>query len=260
MSSDFVARTLRIAEEAGKILTRYGKEGFSVENKQGMEFVTEADLKAESFLMERLTELLPGSSFLGEESWNGMFPDPPYWVVDPLDGTNNFAVGIPFYCVSIALMDSSGICLGCIHDPVHDETFLALRGEGAFLNGKPISVSGKNRLSDVILATGFPYTRTENDLTFDLDVVKNFLGRVRGLRRCGSAALDLAYTAAGRLGGFWEENLKPWDMAAGVLLVKEAGGIVTAFRNGEWTIESKGIQCAAPGIWEEFIKTIGRSL
>ena len=260
MSSDFVARTLCIAEEAGKILTRYGKEGFSVENKQGMEFVTEADLKAESFLMERLTELLPGSSFLGEESWNGMFPDPPYWVVDPLDGTNNFAVGIPFYCVSIALMDSSGICLGCIHDPVHGETFLALRGEGAFLNGKPISVSGKNKLSDVILATGFPYTRTENDLTFDLDVVKNFLGRVRGLRRCGSAALDLAYTAAGRLGGFWEENLKPWDMAAGVLLVKEAGGIVTAFRNGEWTIESKGIQCAAPGIWEEFIKTIGRSL
>ena len=260
MSSDFVARTLSIAEEAGKILTRYGKEGFSVENKQGMEFVTEADLKAESFLMERLTELLPGSSFLGEESWDGMFPDPPFWVVDPLDGTNNFAVGIPFYCVSIALMDSSGICLGCIHDPVHEETFLALRGEGAFLNGKPISVSGKNKLSDVILATGFPYTRTENDLTFDLDVVKNFLGRVRGLRRCGSAALDLAYTAAGRLGGFWEENLKPWDMAAGVLLVKEAGGIVTAFRNGEWTIESKGIQWAAPGIWEEFIKTIGRSL
>jgi myo-inositol-1(or 4)-monophosphatase len=252
MSSDFVEKVLCLAQEAGKILTGYGRNGFSVENKQGMEFVTEADLESERFLMESLTKLLPGSSFLGEESWDGNFPSPPLWIVDPLDGTNNFAMGIPFYCVSIALMDCSGICLGCIHDPVHGETFLALRGEGAFLNGESISVSGKNRLSDVILATGFPYTRTESDLTFDLGVVENFLGKVRGLRRCGSAALDLAYTAAGRLGGFWEENLKPWDMAAGVLLVKEAGGMVTGFRSGEWTIESKGVQCAAPGVWEEF--------
>lgn len=261
MSSDFVEKVLCLAQKAGEILTGYCKKGFSVKNKQGMEFVTEADLESESFLMKNLTGLLPGSAFLGEESWDGKFPDPPVWIVDPLDGTNNFALGIPFYCVSVALMDDEGLCLGCIHDPVHDETYLALRGGGAFLNGEPISASGKTRLSEVILATGFPYTRTETDLTFDLDVLKNFLGRARGLRRCGSAALDLAYTASGRLGGFWEEALKPWDMAAGVLLVKEAGGIVTGFRSGEWTIKSKGVQCAAPGVWEEFRSVIekGRS-
>jgi len=252
MSTDFVDKVIRIAHEAGAILTGYVKSGFSVESKKGMEFVTEADMQTERFLMESLTELLPGSSFLGEESWDGRFPSPPFWVVDPLDGTNNFAAGIPFYCVSIALMDTEGISLGCIYDPVHHETYLALRGGGAFLNGKPISVSTRNCLSDVILATGFPYTRTETDLAFDLGVLKNFLGKARGLRRCGSAALDLAYTAAGRLGGFWEENLKPWDMAAGVLLVREAGGIVSGFRSEEWTIRSGGIQCSAPGIWEEF--------
>lgn len=258
MSSDFVEKLLLAAEEAGVLLQDYRKRGFAVKNKQGMEFVTEADLAAESLLRERLTDLLPDSSFLGEESWNGIIPEPPAWVVDPLDGTNNYAVGIPFYCVSIALLDETGVSLGCVHDPVHLETFLALKGEGAFLNGERIMASGRNRLDEVILATGFPYTRTQNDLSFDPGVLNSFLGRARGIRRCGSAALDLAYTAAGRLGGFWEENLKPWDMAAGVLLVREAGGKVSGFRAGEWTIESRGVQCSAPGIWKEFSDIIER--
>jgi len=248
----FLDEAVAAAEEAGAVLQEVRQRGFTVGSKAGMEYVTEADILAEDLLRNRLTQLFPGSSFLGEETWNGSFPNPPFWVVDPLDGTNNYAVGIPFYCVSVALVDERGLSLGIIHDPVHRETFLGMRGQGAFLNGEPISVSDAKSLSDAVLATGFPYTRTENDLTFDLNVLKGFLGRARGIRRCGSAALDLAYTAAGRLGGFWEEKLNPWDMAAGVLLVREAGGIVTGFRESSWEIASKGVQCSAPGIWDEF--------
>lgn len=252
MPSDFTASVIAAAKAAGELLIRYSLKGFTIGEKAGMEFVTDADIAAEDLLRTRLTGLLPGSSFLGEESWNGSFPDPPVWIVDPLDGTNNYAVGIPFYCVSVALMDSEGIALGCIHDPVRHETFTAFRGNGTFLNGEPVAVSKARNLSEVILATGFPYSRTREDLTFDISVLEDFLGRVRGLRRCGSAALDLAYTAAGRYGGFWEQTLNPWDMAAGVLMVREAGGIATGFREDAWTAKSPGVQCAAPGIWEEF--------
>jgi len=252
----FTDSVIQIAFSTGNLLNDFTDRGFSVGSKAGMEYVTEADLEAEKYLKRELTALLPGSSFIGEESWDGNFPSPPMWIVDPLDGTNNYASGIPFYCVSIALVDENGPVLGCIHDPVRDETFTAMRGGGAWLNGRSISVSPADKLSDVILATGFPYTRTEDDLTFDLDVLKNFLGKVRGMRRCGSAALDLAYTAAGRLGGFWEESLHPWDMTAGVLLVREAGGTVTGFREKKWSIRSRGVQCSTPGIWDEFRRII----
>jgi len=252
MTQRFTDKVIASAEEAGKILMKYRAEGFTVNSKEGMEFVTEADLKSEEFLRSVLTALLPGSSFLGEESWDRTYPEAPFWVVDHLDSTNNNAMGIPFFCVSIALVDEEGVCLGCIHDPVHSETFLALRGSGAFLNGKPVKVSTAKTLKDAVVATGFPYTRTAEDLSFDLDVLREFLGQVRGIRRCGSAALDLAYTAAGRYGGFWEENLKPWDMAAGALLVKEAGGKVSGFREKDWSVKSAGIQCSAPAIWNQF--------
>lgn len=256
MTHNFVDKVVQSAEEAGLILLKYKKHGFTVNSKEGMEFVTEADLKSEGFLKDVLTGILPGSSFIGEESWDGMFPEAPYWIVDPLDGTNNYAMGIPFFCVSIALVDEDGICLGCIHDPVHSETFVSLRGGGAFLNGKPIKVSPATSLQNVIVATGFPYSRTPEDLTFDLDVLTEFLGLVRGVRRCGSAALDMAYTAAGRYGGFWEENLKLWDMAAGVLLVKEAGGMISGFREQSWNMNSRGVQCATPGVWDKFCEVI----
>ncbi|MCK5131668.1 MAG: inositol monophosphatase [Candidatus Sabulitectum sp.] len=256
MTRGFVDKVVDSAREAGLILLKYREEGFTVSAKEGMEFVTEADLSSEEFLREALTQILPGSSFLGEESWDGTYPKTPYWVVDPLDGTNNYATGIPFFCISIALVDEDGVCLGCIHDPVHSETFMALRGGGAYLNARPVKVSSADKLRDVVVATGFPYTRTPENLTFDLGVLTEFLGLVRGVRRCGSAALDLAYTAAGRYGGFWEENLKPWDMAAGVLLVKEAGGEVTGFREQSWTLQSRGVQCSAPGMWDQFCEVI----
>lgn len=259
MTESFIDRVIDSARTAGSILLKYRESGFKVDSKEGMELVTEADIESEKYLEKTLTELLPGSSFLGEESWTGIFPKAPYWVVDPLDGTNNYAMGIPFFCISIALVDNDGVCLGCIHDPVHSETFMAMRGGGAFLNGSSIRVSSAEKLRDAVVATGFPYTRTPEDLTFDLDVLTQFLGQVRGIRRCGSAALDLAYTAAGRYGGFWEENLKPWDMAAGVLLVQEAGGKVSGFRKKSWNINSGGVQCSANGIWDQFCKIIEKS-
>jgi len=252
MTKSFVDEIVESAHHAGSILLKYRKSGFTVNSKKGMEFVTEADLDSEEFLKKQLTDLLPGSSFLGEESWNGEWPDTPFWVVDPLDGTNNYAVGIPFFCVSVALVDKHGVALGCIHDPVHRETWIALRGGGAFLNGEAITVSPVNELRDAVFATGFPYSRTSENLYFDMDVLTGMLGEARGIRRCGSAALDLAYTATGRYGGFWEESLKPWDMAAGVLLVKEAGGTVSGFREQTWTLQSPGVQCSAPGVWSQF--------
>ncbi|MCK5842407.1 MAG: inositol monophosphatase, partial [Candidatus Sabulitectum sp.] len=180
MADHFVDKVVQSAEKAGLILLKYRKQGFTVKSKEGMEFVTEADFESEEFLKNTLTGILPGSSFIGEESWDGIFPRAPYWIVDPLDGTNNYAMGIPFFCVSIALVDEEGICLGCIHDPLHSETFVALRGGGAFLNGKPIEVSPVTNLRDAVVATGFPYSRTPEDLTFDLDVLTEFLGLVRG--------------------------------------------------------------------------------
>ncbi len=252
MNSSFIDEILSITREAGNILLDYKKKGFTVSSKMGKELVTESDLASEKFLKKSLTKILPNSGFIGEESWDGKFPTAPYWVVDPLDGTNNYASGIPFFCISVALVNENKVTLGCIFDPIHNEMFLAIENGGAYLNQKQIKVQQASSLGQVILATGFPYTRTKNDLTFDIDILTRFMGEARGLRRCGSAALDLAYTATGRYGGFWEETLKPWDMAAGALLVKEAGGTLTGFREDSWSIKSKGIQCSTPGIWSEF--------
>ena len=256
MTNSFVDEIVKSAHQAGSILLEYRDNGFAIGEKKGMEFVTEADIDSERFLKRELTALLPESSFLGEESWNGEWPDAPFWVVDPLDGTNNYAVGIPYFCVSVALVDKNGIAMGCIHDPVHRETWVAFKGGGAFLNGEAITVSPVNKLRDAVFATGFPYSRTPEILNFDLDALAGMLGEARGIRRCGSAALDLAYTATGRYGGFWEENLKPWDMAAGVLLVQEAGGTVSGFREQTWTLQSQGVQCSAPGVWIQFCDII----
>ncbi len=255
---ELTERVTSVCIEAGIILQDYAHRGFKVNSKEGTELVTEADTAAEEFLKSELLGILPEASFIGEETWDGIIPDPPAWIVDPLDGTNNYAAGIPFYCISVALADREGLLLGCVYDPLRKEMFTARRDEGAWLNGKRIAVSSALSLSDAIIATGFPYSRKENNLTFDLDVLKRFLGRVRGIRRCGSAALDLAYTAAGRLGGFWEEKLNLWDMAAGVLLVREAGGNITGFREETWTTKSPGVQCSTPGVWNEFRELIGK--
>lgn len=230
-------------EEAGRLLLAMSGRDPEPGSKGGHELVTAADLASQALLENRLLKLLAGSSFLGEEGASAL-PAPPVWIVDPLDGTNNYAHGYPVWSVSAALLGPEGLEAACVHDPTRGETFTASRGGGAFMNGTPLACSRVRTVEDALLATGFPYSRVPGNLGFDLNPFLHFLGRARGLRRSGSAALDLAYVACGRLDGFWEEHLKPWDMAAGALLVCEAGGIAEAFDGSSWTPASEGIAAA----------------
>ncbi len=241
------------AEEAGSILLRMASGELSVGSKEGRELVTEADLASQRFLRERLSRVVPEAGFVGEEGWDGGFPEPPFWVVDPLDGTNNYVSGYPVWCVSIALCDGDGVLAACVSDPGRGETFTAMRGRGASLDGGRIGTSAAARPEECLVATGFPYHRREGQLGVDLSVLARFLERVRGVRRGGSAALDLAYVACGRLDGYWEEHLKPWDMAAGVLLVREAGGRVSDWAEGGWSLGSGGMIASAPAVHEDMV-------
>ncbi|MBN1434711.1 inositol monophosphatase [Candidatus Fermentibacterales bacterium] len=212
------------------------------------ELVTDADLRSEELLRSRLQEALPGAGFAGEEDFGGSLPSGTYWLVDPLDGTNNYAHGYPVFSISIALIRNGVVELGCIHDPTRRETFLAGRGSGTMLNGHPVKASGASVLSDSLIATGFPYHRTVESLGFSLEPLVFFLHRAQGIRRGGSAALDLAYVASGRLDGFFEQHLRPWDMAAGVLAVTEAGGVVSSFPAGPWSVDCGSVVASCPGI------------
>jgi len=238
------------ADGAGRLLMRHLRKGVSVFHKDGHELVTSADLASQELLESSLARLLPDVAFLGEEEWKGTLPNPPLWVVDPLDGTNNYAHGFPVFCVSVALCDRRGPVAGVVFDPTREESFSAIRGEGAWLADDPISASGARGLGESLICTGFPYHRAVEDPGLALAPLVHFLGRAQGIRRAGSAALDLAYVACGRADGFYEEHLKPWDMAAGALLVMEAGGSVGAFEGGDWKLESQGILASAPGIFE----------
>ncbi len=246
----------RAAREAGAILLEIALTGIRVSEKENHELVTTADLMSEEFLKKRLAEIEPSAGFLGEESWNVNYPDPPFWVVDPLDGTNNYAHGYPVFAVSIAFWNGSSIETGCIYDPSRNEVFSAVSGKGAKLNDSVISTTDIDGLEGCILATGFPYHRKPSNLGVNLEILKYFLGRVQGIRRSGSAALDLAYVAAGRLDGFWEEHLKPWDMAAGSLIVREAGGETSSFSGGKWDISSTGIVASGKSIHQEIRRGI----
>lgn len=245
-----------IARMAGEVLLETAGGDFSISRKKNRELVTTADLLSEKLLRTKLLELTPEAGFLGEESWEGEFPAPPFWIVDPLDGTNNYAHGYPVWSVSIAFWNGEQVEYGCVHDPCRNETFYASAGDGAFMNGARIRTSDFSELSDCIAATGFPYHRKEKDLGVDLGVLEYFLGRVQGIRRGGSAALDLAYVASGRLDGYWEEHLKSWDMAAGVLLVLEAGGRVSAYEGGKWTPSSQGVVASGDNVHSKMIRGI----
>jgi len=250
------------AREAGELLLRASAQGLRVSGKgPGHELVTSADLASQELLHRRLGDLRPDAAFVGEEGWGGPpLPDGPCWIVDPLDGTNNFAHGYPVWSVSIAFREGSGrISAACVHDPTRSETFRAARGEGAFLNDRRISTTSRATLGACLLATGFPYQRTLDDPGADLGILDYFLRRVQGLRRGGSAALDLAYVASGRLDGFWEERLMPWDMAAGCLLVEEAGGRISACEGGPWSPSSRGVVASGPAIHEALTGGIGIS-
>jgi myo-inositol-1(or 4)-monophosphatase len=191
--------------------------------------VTQADRASEQVIVSMLRQAFPDHSIRAEEGSDSGSSDGPIWFVDPLDGTTNFAHGFPVFAVSMALLDEAGLAVGIVYDPLRDECFSAIRGGGAALNGAPIRVSTCPDIDHALLATGFPYDRrtvADNNTTAFGVLIR----RCQGIRRAGAAALDLAYVACGRLDGYWEMRLQPWDVAAGMLIVREAGGIVTDYQ------------------------------
>ncbi len=225
---------LRIAAEAavkaGAVLRERYEQPHQIRHKGAIDLVTEADLAAEELILDVLGDNLPGIKILSEESFAAYdtIPAEPVWIIDPLDGTTNFAHSFPWFAVSIGFFDQGSSHVGVIYSPIQQELFCATRAGGAWLNDRRIRVSGVSTLQNGLVATGFPYDVRERSDAI-LAMLKVVLLHSQGVRRAGAAALDLAYLACGRLDAFWEVGLKPWDTAAGYLLVEEAGGILSDF-------------------------------
>jgi len=234
-----------IALEAGALLRKFFERGVATEYKGEVDVVTEADRSSEKLIAERLCAQFPAHGIFGEEGSRRRLDAEYRWYVDPLDGTTNFAHGFPVFCVSMGLehrpaglaADADGeLIAGVIYDPTRDELFVAEKGMGAWRNGRRISVSRTARLAEGLLATGFPSRKRH--VSPNIHFYQEFTLRSHGVRRAGSAALDLAYTACGRIDGFWEFHLNPWDTAAGALLVVESGGSMTRFDGSRFRLNS----------------------
>ncbi|WP_250627317.1 inositol monophosphatase family protein [Pinirhizobacter soli] len=247
----------RAARSAGNILLRYMNriEGLNVVEKDRMDFASEVDRLAEAEVIKELKRAYPTHAFLGEES--GLQGKGPLtWVIDPLDGTHNYLRGIPHFCVSIALVERGEPVYGVIFDPLRDELYTASRGDGAYLNDRRIRVSKREDIAGAMIGTGFPY-RQRTHLEAQLGMTQALLKDAEDIRRSGSAALDLAYVAAGRLDGYFELGLKPWDMAAGCLLVREAGGIYNDFSGRDGMPESGNLIAGNHKIVQAMTPVIG---
>ncbi len=232
-----------IAREAGAILRNGWGHAHHAEHKGRIDLVTEFDRRSEELLLRRVRERFPHHAILAEESGQSGATTGCRWLIDPLDGTTNFAHNYPFFCVSLGVERDGKLQAGVVHDPVRGETFSAALGQGATLDGRAIRVSQVNVLEEALLVTGFHYSireRPEPTMT----LFREFLMRAQGVRRDGSAALNLCYVACGRFDGFWEARLSAWDMAAGVLMVREAGGVVTDFAGGPFRLDGRQIVAA----------------
>ncbi len=244
------------ARRGGAVLReRWGKQR-TVELKGGIDLVTDADRASEAALLGFLSDRFPGAAILAEESGaSGAGAGGLRFIVDPLDGTTNYAHGLPVFAVNVAVIDARGLAAGATYDPLRDELFTAARGGGAFLGGVRLAPSGRAEVKSALLVTGFPYDiHTDHELP--LRLFGAFLTRARGVRRLGSAALDLAYVACGRFDGFWEQRLKPWDVAAGILLAREAGACVTDLDGGERMLETGDILAASPALHRPMLDVI----
>jgi myo-inositol-1(or 4)-monophosphatase len=269
---EWVPQATAIAREAGARLREFFSEGVATEYKGDVDLVTVADRTSEKLIRERLSEAFPEHGIFGEEGTRDRLDGEFRWYVDPLDGTTNFAHGHPQFCVSLGLeqrrkglaQDEDGTLMAAvIYDPLRDELYAAERGRGALLNGKPMQVSSTPELAEALIATGFPSRKRHESP--NIHFYHEFTLRSHGVRRAGSAALDLAYVAAGRLDAFWEFNLNPWDIAAGILLIEEAGGRVTDFsgkpfriRNHELLASNGLIHAELVGLFEDLFA--GRNL
>ena len=257
MSERGAAAKEAILAAGGFVKKRFGSRlGGAIVSKGPNDFVTEVDTRSEAMIKEKLASRVPGIPFLAEESARAQRSDT-FWIIDPLDGTTNFIHGYPSVGVSIALMERGEIVLGCVYDPLRGELFEAELGLGATLNGKRIAVSGASSLAESLLGTGFPFSVSQYIDSY-LAAFKDLFLACRDIRRAGAAVLDLCDVAAGRLDGFWELYLKPWDMAAGSLIVREAGGRVSDFFGAPGFLEEGHIVAASPAIFEEIVGVTSR--
>jgi myo-inositol-1(or 4)-monophosphatase len=249
-----------IAREAGALLRDFYRRGVATEYKGDVDLVTEADRTSEKLIVERLHEVFPEHGVYGEEGTRSNIDREYRWYIDPLDGTTNFAHGFPFFCVSMGLerrtpslgpTEDGEMVAGVVYDPLRDELFTTEKGKGAYLNGATIHVSRTPELAEALLATGFP-SRKRHDNP-NIHFYQEFTLRSHGVRRAGAAALDLAYTSCGRLDGFWEFNLNPWDTSAGALLVAEAGGSITTFDGSPFRLDSKEVLATNGLLREELV-------
>ena len=249
---------LKAARRAGKSLVKDFREveNLQVSTKGPGDFVSKADREAERMIKEDLMAGRPTYGWLGEESAPEAGADPTRrWIVDPLDGTTNFLHGIPHWAVSIALEHKGEIVSAVVFDAAKDEMFWAEKGAGAWMNERRLRVSGRRQLHEAVFATGVPFG-AKKTLPASLGDLARLMPACAGVRRWGAASLDLAYVAAGRYDGYWERELQPWDIAAGILLVKEAGGIVQAVREGDDILDSGAVLCANDPLFAQFSKII----
>ena len=249
---------LKAARKAGRSLAKDFREveNLQVSMKGAGDFVSRADIAAEKILKEELMGARPTYGWLAEEGGEDEGQDPTRrWIVDPLDGTTNFLHGLPHWAVSVGLEHKGKIVAGVIYDPCKDEMFLAEKGEGAWLNESRLRVSGRNKMIESIFATGLPFGGRA-DLPETLQDLARIMPTCAGVRRFGSAALDMAYVAAGRYEGFWERNLKSWDMAAGMIIVQESGGLIEPLTPAGNVLEDGEVICANEAIFDKFSKVI----
>jgi myo-inositol-1(or 4)-monophosphatase len=251
---------VKAARRAGAIINRASADlnRLAVEKKGYRDYVSEVDRAAEQAIIDILLKAYPDHAIVAEESGNQGSSEY-QWVIDPLDGTTNFLHGFPQYAVSVALMHKGVLSQAVVYDPTRNDLFTATRGRGAFLNEQRIRVSSCIRLSDALIGTGFPF-RNSAHLDMYLAMFKDMVCKAGELRRPGSAALDLAYTAAGRLDGFWEIGLQRWDIAAGALLVKEAGGMVSDFEGNDHYLDNGNVVVGNPKILAQLLRTLATHL
>ena len=252
---------VKAAREAGKLINRAALdvEAVRINQKQINDFVTEVDQAAEKVIIETLTTAYPGHGILAEESGSefGAKDSEFVWIIDPLDGTTNFIHGFPFYCVSIALAMQGKIEQAVVFDPTRNDLFTATKGRGAYMNERRIRVSKRVRLNECLISTGFPFRPGDNFKNY-LGMMSDLMPKLAGIRRPGAAALDMAYVAAGFTDGFFESGLNPWDVAAGSLLVTEAGGLVGNFTGEADFLEQKECMAGNPRVYGQLVSVLGK--
>ena len=255
MNDELKRVALKAVKEGGAILMKYFGKIKSIDYKGEINLVTEADQRSEEVILSIIKDSYPNHRILAEETGESGNSSSFKWIIDPLDGTTNYAHGYPCFCVSLAIEYEEEVLYGAVYDPVKDELFTAEKGKGAFINGKAIKTSSTKQLDQSLLCTGFPYD-VRDDMDSNILNFRTFLMKAQAVRRDGSAALDLCHTAAGRFDGFWEQKLFPWDVAAGGLLITEAGGKLTNFTGGNFSIYDKEIVASNGLIHNQMVEAL----